>query len=53
MVTDDILYRRYLGGGEDSLSCGNPRSRTDDAVRHGALLRRGLLWRHDRQSVHR
>ena len=101
MVTDDILYRRYLGGDEDSLSalmerhgdkltlyldgclhdlhesedlmieafayliakqprirdgglsCGDPRSRAGDAVRHGALLRRGLLWRHDRQSVHR
>ena len=35
------------------LSCGDPRSRAGDAVRHGALLRRGLLWRHDRQSVHR
>ena len=94
MVTDDILYRHYLGGDEDSLSalmerhgdkltlyldgclhdlhesataafghtstdprgglsCGDPRSRAGDAVRHGALLRRGLLWRHDRQSVHR
>ena len=35
------------------LSCGDPRSRAGDAVRHGAFLRRGLLWRHDRQSVHR